>query len=259
MKRAVFLAAVVALTAIVTALARFPLAAAAAWAPLEENGVSYGDATGYVWGGSLEDVRWNGNDFGKVDLAVIRHKALLGRLVAAFRADGRDMAGRGFVRALPGGAVGLSRLDVNLRVERQVAGTSLIGRLRVTGEDIRIGPAGACLASDAQVTTTVLAESARPFGWDAPDLSGPVACEGDVWFAALSGERAGVAVALDARFTGEAVRAAVMRVTGAGDDLRAQLLLLGFREGADGALRYEWSGAVGDAADARVDPAGRAR
>ncbi len=237
--RTFFLVVTFILVLVGVAIARFPAGLAARMADLPARGITYERLSGTIWDGRMTGASYFGQDIGRIDFA-LRAENLL-RLEMEYDVTLEGEAARGRARI----AAGLDRrvtieaaaLDV---IADRIAGLHPLlrqpdGRLEITVASLVLGPDFSCASASGTVRTNVLELAGRTYGWTAPALSGPIACEDGSIVAALEGRSAEAGIAAEGRlFAPQGRYSANVLVSGGDEQVRAMALQFGFVETGEG-------------------------
>lgn len=180
---------------IVVIVVNLPLPVVLRAADVEARGLSFTRASGTVWNGRIEGLRWRGHDLGRADVAMKPWALVLGRLGAEIALDGAGVVdGGGFVALTPGGLV----ID-DLRLSADVADLPILlplsGQLNLALSHADIGASG-CRRIDGTVHTDALVNRPAGLAWAGPELAGPVSCADGAIVIPLKGGTADESIAV---------------------------------------------------------------
>lgn len=72
----------------------------------------------------------------------------------------------------------------------------LFGQIKISVSEAQLGNKGQCLSSTGSWETDALMRTGPSFGWNGPQLMGPISCSKGAWILDLSGEQDGTQVRL---------------------------------------------------------------
>jgi hypothetical protein len=245
MRRAVSLILVGLLVFLAAVLSRLPASLVLDRLPTD---LTYASASGILWRGELEGVRFRGQPVGRVTYRLKLLPLLTGRAAGAVTAEGPSLSGRGSV-SYSAGLAALSDFTADLDFQglglRDFFGAPLAGSARIDGNLVRFGPQG-CEEAAFNVTSDVLVRSLDAYGGDDLVLNGRGACEDGGLLLPLSadGEQGAVDVRLTLSPGGEWVSS--MRIAPADPRVGSFLQGAGFTKATNGAWSIERRGMVGE-------------
>lgn len=178
----------------VTVIVTLPLSAVLRAANVEARGLSFSRASGTVWNGRIEGLRWRGHDLGAAQLAAQPWALFLGRLAADVALDGGVMAGGGSIALKPGG-VAIDDLTLSANVADLPVLLPLSGKVAIELAHADVGADG-CRRIDGAVHTDALVNRPAGLAWSGPELSGPMTCSGGAVVIPLKGDTGAESIAV---------------------------------------------------------------
>jgi general secretion pathway protein N len=210
----------------------FPLSAALKMAGLEQQNVSWRNASGTIWRGEIEGLVYDIYPVGTVQHRLRLLPLLTGRADADIVVSGGALRGQGRVQ-VGAGAIQLSnsRFDVNVGAYglKDPTDSLIRGNLLVTAERLHFTRKG-CIEAAGEIESDALVYSAKIYGAEGFVLKGPAACDGDKLRVVMEGRSARDAAVVNTVLQPNLDYTAEITVNSTNIELGAALSLYGFQK-----------------------------